>query len=701
MAKRPKNKAKTYSRRSSGKQETSLETQLGWAVGEAARHQVALNATLDDLAFMKAQRLHQYKDICLDDSITGADLERPGFVAFIETLLADKSYSHAFIHKRDRLARPEDAIEMVQRERRLLLAGITIVYSDSVSEPMDRGRQYMERDLTMLMGYYESGAFLTKLAERILEKQRLLALDGFRVGGNAPYGFERVLVDSRGNILEHLLPGRRVRQAGCHVRVIPQVGFKLTTRLLILDLKQKGWGIKRIASHLDQLGVPSPDAGKTRTDRGVVHLVSGKWSPGTVREICQDPINIGLQEYGRRSEGAHRRLGDEGPRLLNDGDRSDCDRPRTIRNDSSLTIKTATGGESIMDATAFEEMNRQIEVRGKAQRGIPRAKDPSRYPLSCRIVDLTDGCGSPMYGRMHGQRPIYVCGDYMRTNGAVCENNTIDAEAILRFTLKTLSQIVGRPGSYDKLRSVLLERAKQRSKGETVRSTAHVIEVQKEKIKLLRDQKSTAQRRMTLETDDNRYKAMAEEFDRICVELDAAEQNVEAEKRPKPTVVAPTPEKTVEAAITILAEVQRIATDEAARSRIPLLLSNLGVWIGMSFGSSLKGKKRIVRRLQSGVMTFGDKELPVPVYGSRNRQGGPNSCQDEDGNRVSNKGGDSSEFQEFETNGKGVDCGGKGKADTEAPATVSAASSDEQSAGSGSDQPEGISFTKDSRGDRI
>lgn len=207
---------------------------------------------------------------------------------------------------------------------------------------------------------------------------------------------------------------------------------------------------------------------------------------------------------------------------------------------------------------------------------------------------------------------------------------------------------------------------------------------------------------MTLETDDNRYKAMAEEFDRICVELDAAEQNVKAEKRPKPTVVAPTPEKNVEAAIAILAQVRRIATDEAARSRIPLLLSNLGVWIGMSLGSSLKGKKRIVRRLQSGVMTFGDKELPVPVYGARDRQGSPKSCQDEDGNRVSNKGGDCSEFQEFETNGKKcVDCGGKGKADTEAPATVSAASSDEQSAGSGSDQPEGISFTKDSRGDRI
>ena len=31
---------------------------------------------------------------------------------------------------------------------------------------------------------------------------------------------------------------------------------------------------------------------------------------------------------------------------------------------------------------------------GQAQRGIPRASDPSKYPLSCAVFDLTDGCGS-------------------------------------------------------------------------------------------------------------------------------------------------------------------------------------------------------------------------------------------------------------------------------------------------------------------
>jgi hypothetical protein len=172
----------------------------------------------------------------------------------------------------------------------------------------------------------------------VLEKQRLLASEGFRTGGNAPYGFVRVLVDAQGRVLEELPAGRRVRQAGCHIRLRPNDCSQLKTRLDILDLKHNGWGLERIAVHLNKLGIPSPDAGKVRTDHGVAHIVSGKWSHGTVREICLDPVNIGLQEYGRRSEGAHRRLGGNGPRLLEEADRNTQDQPRLVINDHTIMI---------------------------------------------------------------------------------------------------------------------------------------------------------------------------------------------------------------------------------------------------------------------------------------------------------------------------------------------------------------------------
>jgi DNA invertase Pin-like site-specific DNA recombinase len=136
---RAKNRGLTYARRSTDKQEISLPRQLEWAIAAAQQHGVALDATLADLAHMQTQRLHSYKDIRLDDGITGSDLTRPGFVAFNRDALEDASVSHVFFYKRDRFARPDDATQAMQIEKKLLLAGITVVHSDGGTPPLRRG----------------------------------------------------------------------------------------------------------------------------------------------------------------------------------------------------------------------------------------------------------------------------------------------------------------------------------------------------------------------------------------------------------------------------------------------------------------------------------------------------------------------------------------------------------------------------------
>jgi DNA invertase Pin-like site-specific DNA recombinase len=699
MPVRLKNRGLVYLRRSSGRQETSLETQLEWAIAAAHRAGVLLEASQDDLQLMKIQRLTSYKDIRLDDSITGADLDRPGFRTLNQDALGNRSYSHLFIHKRDRYGRPEDAVDMVSREKKLLLAGITIVYTDSTAEPMERGRQYPERELAMLLGYYESGAFLTKLAERVLEKQRLLALEGFRTGGNAPYGFVRVLVDSQGRVLEELQPGRRVRQSGCHVRLKPGDDTKLKVRLYVLDLKHRGWGFKRIAVQLNQLGIPSPDAGKIRTDNGVPHLVTGKWSHGTVREICTAPINIGLQQYGRRSEGAHRRLGDEGPRLLTDADRNAHDQPRTVWNDKAATITAVSGLEPIFDATRFAEMKRDIEARGKIQRGIPRTKDPARYPLSCRIADLTDGCGAVMYGRMHGQRPIYVCGRYMRTQAAECNNNAVDGEAMLRFTLNTLRQLVDRNGNREKLQKLLLARAQQDSQAPRLSPGEEEIQVRMAMVRELKEQLNIVGRRMAVEKDDARYATIAGEFDRLRGELKSAEKDLEAAQRSCHPVATRTTEGEVNAAMALLDDICRITSEAGARAQINLLLRQLGVWIGLNFGSAIKGKTRVVQRVLGGVMTFGHRGLSVPLYGPDNREGPASDCNHREKTDPDEKkpGLGTSEPVIERVDGRGeTETAGRS-----AEAQIPADSRLERRARPSLGQPEGISFTKGSRGDWI
>ena len=69
--------ALAYLRRSTDRQEISLTTQLDWALVEAARHAVRLDASSADLEHMQAARLSAYKGLRLDDGISGADLDAP------------------------------------------------------------------------------------------------------------------------------------------------------------------------------------------------------------------------------------------------------------------------------------------------------------------------------------------------------------------------------------------------------------------------------------------------------------------------------------------------------------------------------------------------------------------------------------------------------------------------------------------------
>ena len=85
----------------------------------------------------------------------------------------------------------------------------------------------------------------------------------------------------------------------------------------------------------------------------------------------------------------------------------------------------------------------------------------SKYPLSCRLFDLSDNCNSVLYGMTVGDRRVYRCGRYNRSGGAVCNNNQVDGEAMLRFVLQTLRRMRHDLGTRDELRKRLEAIAKR------------------------------------------------------------------------------------------------------------------------------------------------------------------------------------------------------------------------------------------------
>ena len=695
MATRKKDRGLVYLRRSSPGQEASLGYQVNWAITRAAGINVRLDAAPTDVELMLARRVFSHKALRLD-TVTGADLGRPGFVALMSDALADPTISHIFIYKRDRFARPEEAMEMVLLEKKLLQAGITLVFSDDASEPRERGDRDVARDLSLYFAYNESGAFLSKHAERVIETQRMLATAGFRTGGNPPYGFVRVLVGLNGDILEELAPGRRVRQAGCHVRIAPKDEEKIAVWLLILDLADRGWRPKRIAVHLNALGIPSPAAGTFRTDNGVRHRVSGKWHPNTVRELIRNRAILGIQDFGRRAEGAHRRHGSNGPRPLTDSDRNAAGRAKVTFNDPSLVITAQLGHGPRYDPDRWARIQKQMDACGASQRGVPRIRDLDRFPLACRVVDLTDACGHPMYAQTSGKRRRYVCGRYTKTSGSECHHNHVDSEAALHFVLSTIRQILHRRGGRDKLLALLRKRAKQTAQVNSIPKNRSVVSALEEKVNELKENLTTVRRRLATEKDDSLYQALRNEYKELDQELGAAHGRLNQEQRAQSVPARTDPDQDVAAAIALLDDIERITTEPPARAEVNNLLVKLGIWLGLSFTGAIKGKTRQVRKLASGVLTFGDAPLPVQLYGDDNADPPGEDGGGSDDRHDPRPG---TQRKEVVDQKRSLSAGGRTTAGLDGTEPIQAPDVVDQTASPTNCRREGVSFTKVHRSD--
>ena len=100
MGARIKQEGRVYLRRSSSGQESSLATQLQWAIDKAKGRGVPLAATLADLEHMQRHRLASYRGIYLDDAVSGGRTKRPGFDAMLAGIRQNQKVSHLFVFKR-------------------------------------------------------------------------------------------------------------------------------------------------------------------------------------------------------------------------------------------------------------------------------------------------------------------------------------------------------------------------------------------------------------------------------------------------------------------------------------------------------------------------------------------------------------------------------------------------------------------------
>ncbi|HAU38804.1 MAG TPA: hypothetical protein DCX07_13950 [Phycisphaerales bacterium] len=205
-----------YIRKSNYEQGLGPQNQLEWALNAAKKLGVPLDASMPALDDMVKNGLHVRGDIFLDFGISGSLMSRPGFDAMLRRAVSDESVTHVFFYLRDRFARPDDPAEAMRLENSLRRAGKTLVFSDKLLGPVKRGSLPIGEQIVSLIEYDASGKYLVALAERVIRSQIALAKAGCWAGGNAPYGFKRVLVGPDGQVVRDLQRGERVRQPGYH-----------------------------------------------------------------------------------------------------------------------------------------------------------------------------------------------------------------------------------------------------------------------------------------------------------------------------------------------------------------------------------------------------------------------------------------------------------------------------------------------------
>lgn len=651
------NRGLVYLRRSSDSQENSVTMQLRWAIKCASDRGIVLEAHESDAQYMIENNLHHYKNIYLDTG-SGSNLERPGLIAMQEAAVTDARISHLFVHFVDRLARPDFPSDAMIIEQELRRAGLTIVTLNRTLLPLQPGQHQIADLILSAVEYSEAGNFLQKLAERIVGAQIQVAQRGGWTGGRPPYGFIRIRVDAQGKELAELPEGRHVRQAGTMTRIRMHDPHKIQIWLEILDLYgNKGWGYKRIATYLNERGIPSPDAGRKRTDRGVTHTVSGQWNHTTVKSLINNQAILGLAVFGKQSEGRHRRLGSGQPRKLHDSEWNKQGKPKVINNSPDLWISRPAGYAPFATPELFAACQEQMTTRARNQRGVSRVRRPEAYPLAGRIWDMN--CGHPLYVRSSRGRDLYVCGLYMRCGATACDHNTVPAERAHQQILTLLRQEVAIAGGRKALEQAIRAAAdREATKGPDLNRTS-VSELERQLQETTVQVKTVTRNRLLMEDTEDIATA-----DGLLAELKAKQSDLRAKLAKVQERLSAGPrakEQEIASAMALLDKIESLLAHPSAGIDLRQVIEALNINMWLEFTGGRKGKRK-VRKIQRGLITRGNVPPPVTCYGKHSLP--------HEGNDIP-------------------------------AATVAAAEGPDKRPSAGSEPPEGLSSTKVHRGDRI
>ena len=361
-----------------------------------------------------------------------------------------------------------------------------------------------------------------------------------------------------------------------------------------------------VAALLTEEGIPSPDAGRTRTDNGIKHQVSGAWNTSTINNIARNPLLLAICQHGVRSMGDKARFTPAGPREMEERDYRSDDKPKVIRNPEVNLVVAPARFEALVDPERHEKLISELDQRGRSQRGKPRSKDPTKNPLGTRVYDMN--CTWPMYREPYNGKFRYKCGLYQQSHGAKCDHNHVDGLTATRFVLSCVRQRLLSQTLLPKLERRLTALAEHDM---AATQPTHQLEERRSALAQVTRDLERAGRNLALAETESQHKVIAAVFDQLEEQRTSLQTEITSLESSAPA--SGDPETEVEAALQLVQQLTELARDkDNLKTACEVIrLANVHLFLGFQ---PVKLKKRMVNRITGGVVTFGAAPAPINMY---------------------------------------------------------------------------------------
>ena len=223
-----------------------------------------------------------------DSAKSGIDLRhRPGLRKLLEDVMAEtRGFDAILVYDVSRWGRFQDADESAYYEFLCKRAGVQVRYCAEVFDSNDAG---ITSALLKAVKRAMAAEYLRELSVKVHAGQLRIAEKGFKLGGRAPFGLRRVLLDVNGHPKRILRDGERKSLTTERVTYTTGVEDEIKAVRLIYSL------------FLEE-DMTAPKIARVLNERCITHGNLIGWNHQAVRRILTDPKYAGAAVYNRRTQ---------------------------------------------------------------------------------------------------------------------------------------------------------------------------------------------------------------------------------------------------------------------------------------------------------------------------------------------------------------------------------------------------------------